>query len=184
MADTGELDKSGQGLYTLPMEESSWLNLTILNLSNNNITEIDTNNLPPTLEYLDLSDNPLRIIRGLFPESLLYLILANTNIGKLPVLPDSLSELNIINTPISKKYNIVSKSEITDKEIIEKISGKPYEKYETMLYNDPDKVTSKLPSSINSSDLSNNDDDEINMSNLAGGARQMGGGPVFTTPLV
>ncbi|NBP66544.1 MAG: hypothetical protein EBU66_18095 [Bacteroidetes bacterium] len=85
---------------------------------------------------------------------------------------------------ISKKYNIVSKSEITDKEIIEKISGKPYEKYETMLYNDPDKVTSKLPSSINSSDLSNNDDDEINMSNLAGGARQMGGGPVFTTPLV
>jgi len=182
MADTGELDKSGQGLYTLPMEEPSWLNLKILNLSNNNITEIDTGNLPPTLEYLDMSDNPLRIIKGLFPEGLLYLILTNTNIGKLPVLPDSLSELNIINTPISKKYNIVSKSEITDKEIIEKISGKPYEKYETMLYNDPGKVTSKLPSSINSSDLSNND--EINMSNLGGGARHMGGGPVFTTPLV
>ena len=127
-----ELNSQDMGLTKLPSKEPNWSSIKILNLAGNDIEHIDASDLPPKLEYLDLSDNPLRIIKGVFPETLKYLILKNTRVGKLPILPESLLDLVIQGSPISKKYDMETQSGISDKMTIQRISGKPFEKYETM----------------------------------------------------
>ena len=167
-----ELNSQDMGLTHLPSNEPSWSSIKILNLSRNRIEEFNASELPPSLNYLDLSDNPLRIIRGLFPETLEHLILRNTHIGKLPPLPEALGELVIKGSPISKKYYMSSQYTISDKTTIQRISGKPFEKYETMLNKTPrvrNNPVNNIPENISNS--------EINMTNLGGGA-------ISTTPFV
>ena len=173
-----ELNSQDKGLTSLPLKEPSWSKLKILNLAGNNIEHIDASRLPPILEYLDLSDNPLRIIKGDFPETLKHLVLKNTRVGKLPLLPETLSELVIQGSPISKKYDMESQTGISDKITIQRISGKPFEKYETMLDNSQKQTKNniKVNSNLNESNS------EINMTNIGGA--MIGGDPRSTTPLV
>jgi len=172
-----ELNSQDMGLTKLPSNGPNWPSIKILNLAGNDINHIDASELPPTLEYLDLSDNPLRIIKGLFPETLKYLILKNTRVGKLPILPETLVDLVIQGSPISKKYDMESQDGISDKMTIQRISGKPFEKYETMLDNSPKQTKNNIKVNSNLNDLNS----EINMTNL-GGAMMRGG--MGTTPLV
>ena len=174
-----ELNSQDKGLTGLPSKGSNWSSIKILNLSRNRIEEINASDLPPSLEYLDLSDNPLRIIRGLFPETLKHLILRNTNVGKLPVLPEALGELVINGSPISKKYYMSSQYKISDKMTIQRISGKPFEKYETMLNKTP-RVRNNPVNNIHEN-VSNS---EINMTTNLGGGAMIGGDPISTTPFV
>ena len=171
-----ELNSQDKGLTSLPLKEPSWSKLKILNLATNNIEHIDASQLPPMLEYLDLSDNPLRIIKGLFPETLKYLILKNTRVGKLPILPETLLDLVIQGSPISKKYDMETQSGISDKMTIQRVSGKPFEKYETMLDNSPKQAKINIKVNSNLNDLNS----EINMTNLGGAMK----GGMSTTPLV
>jgi hypothetical protein len=190
------LDKSNSNLTELPYDDPDWNNVVSLSLNNNNIEELDTSKLPPGLEHIDLSDNPLRVINGLFPPTLTHLVLNNTKIGKLSSLPDSIIELEINGTPVSEKYGTSWRPVISDKAAIERMFGKPYEKYETMLDNSP-KITN-IP--VNVPHLNEPHQNayeqnarEINMTNLGGGAlaqsvggalAQNGGDPRSTTPLV
>ena len=135
-----ELNRQGKMLNSLPLKEQGWSNIKILNLSNNNIKEINGKDLPVGLEYLDLSENPLRTIHAPLPSTLSSLILKNTDIGKLPVLPETLADLVIQGSPISKKYDMETQTGISDKITIQRISGKPFEKYETMLEKTPPPV--------------------------------------------
>jgi len=172
-----ELNSQDKGLTSLPLKEPSWSKLKILNLATNDIEHIDASQLPPILEYLDLSDNPLRIIKGRFPETLKYLILKNTRVGKLPLLPETLLELVIQGSPISKKYDMESQTGISDKITIQRISGKPFEKYETMLEKTPPPVN--IP--VNNISV-NESNSEINMTNIGGA--MIGGDQRSSTPLV
>ena len=172
-----ELNSQDKGLTSLPLKEPSWSKLKILNLATNHIEHIDASQLPPKLEYLDLSDNPLRIIKGLFPETLKHLILRNTKVGKLPLLPETLIELVIQGSPISKKYDMETQSGISDKITIQRISGKPFEKYETMLEKTPPPVN--IP--VNNISV-NESNSEINMTNIGGA--MIGGDQRSSTPLV
>jgi hypothetical protein len=74
------LDKSNSNLTELPYDDPDWNNIVSLSLNNNNIEQLDTSKLPPGLEHIDLSDNPLRVINGLFPPTLTHLVLNNTKI--------------------------------------------------------------------------------------------------------
>jgi len=172
-----ELNSQDMGLTKLPSSGPNWSSVKILNLAGNDIEHIDASDLPPNLEYLDLSDNPLRIIKGLFPETLKYLILKNTRVGKLPILPETLLDLVIQGSPISKKYDMETQSGISDKMTIQRISGKSFEKYETMLDNSPKQTKNNIKVNSNLNELNS----EINMTNL-GGAMMRGG--MGTTPLV
>lgn len=174
-----EFNSQDKGLKNLPSNEPNWSSIKILNLATNDIEHIDASQLPPTLEYLDLSDNPLRIIKGFFPETLKYLILKNTRVGKLPLLPESLLDLVIQGSPISKKYDMESQTGISDKITIQRISGKPLEKYETMLDNSPKQTKNNIKVNSNLNELNS----EINMTNLGGGA-MIGGDRRSSTPLV
>lgn len=183
------LDKSNSNLTELPYDDPDWNNLVSLSLNNNNIEQLDTSKLPPGLEHIDLSDNPLRVINGLFPPTLTHLVLNNTKIGKLSSLPDSIIELEINGTPVSEKYGTSWQRVISDKTAIQQMFGKPYEKYETMLDNTP--KIANIP--VNAPQLNEPQQNayeqnahEINMTNLGGGGAlaQNGGGPKSTTPLV
>jgi hypothetical protein len=177
------LDKSNSNLTELPYDDPDWNNVVSLSLNNNNIEQLDTSKLPPGLEHIDLSDNPLRVINGLFPPTLTYLVLNNTKIGKLSSLPDSILELEINGTPISEKYGTSWRPVISDKTVIQKMFGKPYEKYETMLNNTP--KVSNIPVNEPQQNASEQNAHEINMTNLGGGGlAQKGGDPRSTTPLV
>ena len=177
-----ELNSQDKGLTSLPLKEPSWSSIKILNLATNDIEHIDASQLPPILEYLDLSDNPLRIIKGRFPETLKHLILRNTRVGKLPLLPETLIELVIQGSPISKKYDMESQTGISDKITIQRISGKPFEKYETMLDNSQKQTKNNIKVNIKVNSNLNESNSEINMTNIGGA--MIGGDQRSSTPLV
>ena len=79
------IDLTDKELTELPTDNDEWEIATIIILRGNQIRELDTSFLPETLEYLDLSDNPLERIVGDFTRfpKLQRLILENTALRKL-----------------------------------------------------------------------------------------------------
>ena len=120
-----QLDLYNQGLDILPISNENWGQATLVILGGNQIEEFDAGQLPPTLTYLDLSDNPLRTITGEFNTPVLRnLILSRTTIHKLPVLPPSLEELIITDTPMAEKYSI--RAPVIDKNLFKRLSNFPF----------------------------------------------------------
>jgi hypothetical protein len=128
------IDLVGKGLTELPTDSEDWASATIIILRDNNIRELNTSQLPVTLEYLDLSDNPgLERIIGDFARfpGLQHLILANTSIRKLPVLPNTLKELDIRGSPVAK--GPATTSVLSDIGEIQRYSDEPLNIYDTMV---------------------------------------------------
>ena len=104
------IDLVGKRLTELPVGHEDWASATVIILRDNKIRELNTSQLPLTLEYLDLSDNPgLERIIGDFTDSsgipirLQHLLLQNTSIKKFTRLPDTLKELDIRGTHVAKE---------------------------------------------------------------------------------
>jgi hypothetical protein len=128
------IDLVGKGLTELPTDSEDWASATIIILRDNNIRELNTSQLPVTLEYLDLSDNPgLERIIGDFTgfPGLQNLILANTSIRKLPVLPNTLKELDIRGSPVAK--GPATTSVLSDIGEIQRYSDELLNIYDTMV---------------------------------------------------
>lgn len=108
-------------LSTLPTGHADWARAHFIFLQKNAIQELNASAFPETLEYLDISENPLITITGEFnTPNLTHLILSDTLIGKLPLLPESLIQLIITRTPMAEKYRITG--DINNKEVIKHIS--------------------------------------------------------------
>jgi hypothetical protein len=112
-------------LTALPTDHPDWARAHLIILQKNAIQELNASAFPETLEYLDISDNPLVQITGEFnTPNLTHLILSDTLIGKLPLLPESLVQLVITRSPIAEKYGITG--DINNKEVIKHISDIPF----------------------------------------------------------
>lgn len=114
-----------KGLRELPTDEPDWSKAEGIFLQDNEITELNADLLPRGLLYLDLSRNPITKITGTFPEGLTSLVLARTKIQKLGLLPRTLTELVITDSPIARKYGI--RGDITHKDIMDRVSDIPLE---------------------------------------------------------
>ncbi|NDB83383.1 MAG: leucine-rich repeat domain-containing protein, partial [Alphaproteobacteria bacterium] len=128
------IDLVSNGLTELPTDSEDWASATIIILRDNNIRELNTSQLPVSLEYLDLSDNPgLERIIGDFTgfPGLQDLILANTSIRKLTVLPNTLKELDIRGSPVAK--GPATTSVLSDIGEIQRYSDEPLNIYDTMV---------------------------------------------------
>ena len=99
------IDLTDKELTELPADNDEWGIATIIILRGNQIRELDTSFLPASLEYLDLSDNPLERIVGDFTRfpALQRLILENTALRKLTRLPETLEEFDIRGAPVAKE---------------------------------------------------------------------------------
>lgn len=115
------LEQQNPPLSALPTDHLDWARAHFIFLQKNAIEELNASAFPPSLEYLDISDNPLIQITGEFnTPNLTHLILSDTLIGKLPLLPESLIQLVITRTPMAEKYGIAG--DINNKEVIKHIS--------------------------------------------------------------
>ena len=112
-------------LTALPTDHPDWARAHLIILQKNAIQELNASAFPETLEYLDISDNPLVQITGEFnTPNLTHLILSDTLIGKLPLLPESLVQLVITRTPMAEKYGITG--DINNKGVIKHLSDIPF----------------------------------------------------------
>jgi len=119
------LEEQQPPLSALPTDHPDWARADLIILQKNAIEELNASAFPETLEYLDISDNPLVQITGEFnTPNLTHLILSDTLIGKLPLLPESLVQLVITRSPIAEKYGITG--DINNKEVIKHISDIPF----------------------------------------------------------
>ena len=119
------LEQQQPPLTALPTDHADWARAHLIILQKNAIQELNASAFPETLEYLDISDNPLVEITGEFnTPNLTHLILSDTLIGKLPLLPESLVQLVITRSPIAEKYGITG--DINNKEVIKHISDIPF----------------------------------------------------------
>jgi hypothetical protein len=119
------LEQQQPPLTALPTDHPDWARAHLIILQKNAIQELNASAFPETLEYLDISDNPLVQITGEFnTPNLTHLILSDTLIGKLPLLPESLLQLVITRSPIAEKYGITG--DINNKEVIKHISDIPF----------------------------------------------------------
>lgn len=131
-----EITRGAEGLTALPIDDPNWSKAEGIFLQNNNISELNADLLPRGLTYLDMTGNPITKVYGTFPEGLLSLVLTDTKIEKLGLLPDSLTELVIISTPLARKYGI--DSDIRNKDIMKKVSDISFEPGTIMVDNTPD----------------------------------------------
>ena len=119
------LEQHDPPLSTLPTDHADWGRAGFIFLQKNAIQELNASAFPETLEYLDISENPLITITGEFnTPNLTHLILSDTLIGKLPLLPESLVQLVITRTPMVEKYRITG--DINNKEVIKHLSDIPF----------------------------------------------------------
>lgn len=132
------IDLVGKRLTELPVGHEDWASATVIILRDNKIRELNTSQLPLTLEYLDLSDNPgLERIIGDFTDSsgipirLQHLLLQNTSIRKFTRLPETLRELDIRGSPVAK--GLATSSVLRDIAEIQRYSDEPLNIYDTMV---------------------------------------------------
>ena len=132
------IDLVGKGLTELPVDHQDWASATAIILGDNQIRQLNTSQLPVTLEYLDLSDNPgLERIIGDFTDSsgipirLQHLILENTAIRKFTRLPETLREFDIRGSPVAK--GPATSSVLRDIREIQRYSDEPLNIYDTMV---------------------------------------------------
>ena len=127
------IDLTDKELTELPRDNDEWGIATIIILRGNQIRELDTSFLPATLEYLDLSDNPLERIVGDFTRfpGLQRLILENTTLRKLTRLPETLEEFDIRGTPVAKER--ATDNVLTDIAEIRRYSDDALSPFDTML---------------------------------------------------
>ena len=119
------LEQQKPPLTALPTDHIDWARAQFIFLQKNAIQELNASAFPPSLEYLDISENPLIQITGEFnTPNLTHLILSDTLIGKLPILPESLIQLVITRTPMAEKYKITG--DINNKEVIKHLSDIPF----------------------------------------------------------
>jgi Leucine-rich repeat (LRR) protein len=127
------IDLTDKELTELPTDNDEWGIATIIILRGNQIRELDTSFLPETLEYLDLSDNPLERILGDFTRfpKLQRLILENTALRKLTRLPETLEEFDIRGAPVAKER--ATDNVLTDIAEIRRYSDDALSPFDTML---------------------------------------------------
>ena len=131
-----EINKQRADLTELPVDEPNWSKAYGIFLQNNNISELNADLLPRGLKFLDLTDNPITKITGTFPDGLVSLVLTDTKIEKLGLLPNTITELVINGTPLATKYRI--DSDIRNKDTIKRVSGIPFEPGVIMIDNTPE----------------------------------------------
>ena len=139
------IDLTDKELTELPRGNDEWGKATIIILRGNKIRELNTSFLPETLEYLDLSDNPLERIIGDFTRfpGLHHLILENTNIRKLTRLPHTLKLFDIRGTPVAKER--ARESELQNFAEIRRYSDDALSPFDTMVdIRDPDTLDKSL----------------------------------------
>ena len=158
------INMEGQGLDALPVDNLDWSKAEGIFLQDNTISELNADLLPRGLLFLDMSRNPIKKITGTLPPGLLSLVLANSRLEKLGLLPDSLTELVITGTPMARKYEIYT--DITNKILMNRLSDIPFEIGSIMIDNTDRYINSNSESNSNS--YSNEED--INP-NYYGGAR-------------
>ena len=126
------LEQQQPPLTALPTDHADWARAHLIILQKNAIQELNASAFPETLEYLDISENPLVEITGEFnTPNLTHLILSDTLIGKLPLLPESLVQLVITRSPIAEKYGITG--DINNKEVIKHLSDIPFALGDTVI---------------------------------------------------
>lgn len=132
------IDLVGKGLTELPVGHEDWASATVIILRDNQIRQVNTSQLPASLEYLDLSDNPgLERIIGDFTDSsgipirLQHLLLENTSIRKFTRLPETLREFDIRGSPVAK--GSATTSVLSDIAEIQRYSDEPLNIYDTMV---------------------------------------------------
>ena len=155
-----EITRESADLTGLPTDDPNWLEVNGLFLQDNKITELNADILPKGLKFLDLTRNPITTINGTLPDGLLSLVLTDTKIEKLGLLPNSLTELVIKGTPMARKYGI--DSDIRNKDTIKRLSNIPFERGIIMVDN--------TPKGRNIDDENDNNDDEPNVNEMGGGS--------------
>jgi len=159
-----EINKERNNLTELPINEPNWSNANGIFLRDNDISELNADLLPRGLKFLDLTHNPITKISGTFPPGLTSLVLSNTKIEKLGLLPESLTELVISETPMATKYKIYS--DVRNKDIIKRLSNIPFEHGTIMVDNTP--MGRQIENNDDASLPSNN---EVNINEIDGGSR-------------
>jgi hypothetical protein len=159
-----EINKESADLTELPTDDPNWLEASGLFLQDNQITELNADTLPRGLRFLDLTGNPITKIKGTFPDGLVSLVLTNTKIEKLGLLPASITELVITGTPMARKYGI--HSDVRNKDMIKRVSGIPFEQGTIMVDNTPN------GRNIDDESENNSTNDEVNVNEMGGGARK------------
>lgn len=107
-----EIDLSGCGLTSFPVIQEG-INLSSLNLANNNITS-GLENMPNNMSYLDLSGNGISDVSSLEGHVFSNLILENNNITELPkIYYDGYLSLDLSGNPITN-YDFLGKIERKD----------------------------------------------------------------------
>ena len=154
------ITKKEAGLTELPVDTEGWSNAEGIFLQENMITELNADLLPRELLFLDLTKNPITRVIGTLPPGLISLVLTDTKIEKLGLLPDTLTELVITGTPMATKYGITT--DITDKDTIKRLSNIKFRRGTIMVDNTPSERI------LNNS---NTDDKEVNINAIGGGIR-------------
>jgi hypothetical protein len=155
------IDIQNKGLTELPLNTPNWSKATGIFLQDNDITELNADLLPRTLMFLDLTGNPIVRVTGTFPDGLISLVLSRTKIEKLDILPESITELVITDTPLGRKYDI--RGDIRNKDGVRRISNILIEKGTIMVDNTPGERD------INENSNSNNDN-SVNLNAIGGGS--------------
>lgn len=161
-----EFNKERADLTELPVNEPNWSEATGIFLQNNDISELNADLLPRGLMFLDMTGNPITKVSGTFPPGLTSLVLANTKIEKLGLLPDTLTELVISGTPLARKYGI--DSDIRNNDTIKRVSGIQFEVGTIMIDNTPE--GRQINNSNSDPDYESNNN-SVNINEMGGGAR-------------
>lgn len=159
-----EINKERGDLTKLPTDEENWSKATGIFLQDNNISELNADLLPRQLKFLDLTGNPITKVYGTFPPGLISLVLTNTKIEKLGLLPETITELVINGTPLARKYRI--DSDVRDKSMIKRLSDISFERGTIMVDNTPE---GRPLENNNTNSLSSNN--EVNINEIGGGSR-------------
>lgn len=156
------IDIQRKGLTELPVNDPNWSKAHGIFLQDNEITELNADLLPRGLKFLDMIGNPLKRVYGTFPPKLISLVLSGTEIEKLGLLPETITELVITDTPLAKKYDITS--DIRSIQGLRRVSDYPIEKGTIMVDNSPGERN------IDSNSNSSNNNKSVNINALGGGS--------------
>lgn len=101
------LDFENMGLLSLPTNAPNYSKCTILILKGNKITYLDTSDLPPTLQLLDIRDNSIKTITGTFPPTLETLWLDDNKLEELPNIPSTVKYFTSDGNPLKRRKNFI-----------------------------------------------------------------------------
>ena len=161
-----EFNKERADLTELPVNQPNWSEAKGIFLQNNDISELNADLLPRGLMFLDMTGNPITKVSGTFPPRLTSLVLADTKLEKLGLLPDTLTELVISGTPLARKYGI--DSDITNKDTIKRVSGIQFEVGTIMIDNTPE---GRQINNSNSEFEYQSNSNSVNLNQMGGVAR-------------